>query len=583
MAVRRPVGFSDSIEEFLFTSLPVAVSSWVLESIGFTEIVNTSVQWDPVQSKVSPGDAMKAMVLTMSMGPERPALENIAGRFEHEPLALYFSSVSDRRDLDPDMFARNLTRVHEADEDRVFMNTSAAIRTHFGIKSRAIHSDTSSVAVYGEYDCYDREGNGYVLGTDGARHPEPDVLYITKGYSKDRRPDLDQYMLGDAVDDNGIPWMSRVLDGNTPDSEWNRRCLEVLKDVLVAEGMVYVADSKVVNDPLVTMMVEDGVMFVSRCPSNFDDSLLERTLMAFDPDDLIPIPNISPRRDAATRRVCSRPVEFRGHVLRAVIVETSTLMGNGEKAVRKAEESFLASLGSLRREFNCRPDAEKAFADFAKRHSRGIFRLTAHYDHRVVERRPRGRPRKDGTDVRRMDVWMLDVGYEMDEVRAEALRRRKGYIMLLSNVPTPEQDARNGLDDADLVRLYANEWRVEWNFKGKKRPVMVERLFMKDVGRAEALITMVNIAALVRATVQLLLRRGIDRLLEDHPEIASRMTAQQRKMTYDYFMEDCRRCMIRYDPLLGQCRYMGNADDEKASMYLSLMGIPKDRLFTGGI
>lgn len=51
---------------------------------------------------------------------------------------------------------------------------------------------------------------------------------------------------------------------------------------------------------------------------------------------------------------------------------------------------------------------------------------------------------------------------------------------------------------------------MEWNFKGKKRPIMVERLFMKDVGRAEALITIVNIVAFVRAIIQLLMRKSVD-------------------------------------------------------------------------
>jgi transposase len=108
--------------------------------------------------------------------------------------------------------------------------------------------------------------NGYVIGPDGERSPEPDAPYITRGYSKDRRPDLKQYMLGDAVDDNGIPWASEVLDGNTGDPTWNRRCLDLLGDVLRQERMYHIADSRVVNGPLSTGMMEDGIMFLSRCP-----------------------------------------------------------------------------------------------------------------------------------------------------------------------------------------------------------------------------------------------------------------------------------------------------------------------------
>ena len=140
------------------------------------------------------------------------------------------------------------------------------------------------------------------------------------------------------------------------------------------------------------------------------------------------------------------------------------------------------------------------------------------------------------------------------------------------------------MTDEKLVRLYASEWKVEWNFKGKKRPVMVERLFLKDVGRAEALITIINIAALVRAMVQLLIRQGISRLSDDElPDIGRGGGKLQRNATADYFVECCQRCMIRYDPVVNMCRFISTSDDKLASAFLGLMGIPKSKLFSGGV
>jgi len=497
-------------DEFLFTELPVAVASWVLESIGFRELVDSSVEWDTAQCGVAPGDAAKAIVLTMSMGPERPAIENVAERFDHEPLNLYFDTIEEKKQLDPDMLARTLTKIHESDERKLFMSTSAAVRTFFGIRTRALRSDTSSVSVHGEYEVYDEDGYAYVIDSEGNKMLSHDALYITRGYSKDKRPDLKQYMLGDVVDDNGIQWLSAVLDGNTADSNWNKECLEIMKDVLQNDRLTYVADSKVVNDPLVTMMLEEGIMFLSRCPASFSDQLLDKTLMAFDLDELKPIEDVSPRKKAAKRRITSTVFEYKGMDLRAVLVETSTLAGKGEKAVEKAEIDFRNAVDAFVKDYNCQPDAQKAFERFQKKHSKGIFDIFAQYNHEVVEKRPRGRPRADGSDIRRFDRWTVEIDYRINPEKAEVLRRRKSYMMLISSVPTPEQDPDVGLTDEDLVRLYCSQWRVEWNFRGKKRPIMVERLFMKDVGRAEALITLVNIAALVRATVQLLMRRSID-------------------------------------------------------------------------
>ncbi len=64
------------------TQLPVAVTSWVIDSIDLIGIVNSRVRWDPSQCKVAPGDAVKAMIMIMVMGGYRSALENVASRFK---------------------------------------------------------------------------------------------------------------------------------------------------------------------------------------------------------------------------------------------------------------------------------------------------------------------------------------------------------------------------------------------------------------------------------------------------------------------------------------------------------------------
>ena len=104
----------------------------------------------------------------------------------------------------------------------------------------------------------------------------------------------------------------------------------------------------------------------------------------------------------------------------------------------------------------------------------------------MAESRPRGRPRKDGTDVRRADRWTVDVTSVVDEEKREALWRSKEMIVLLSNLPMPADDSGNGMSDADLVKLYANEWKVEGLFKTLKTPMMVRRIFLKtpEIGRA---------------------------------------------------------------------------------------------------
>lgn len=575
--------FSPARQSYRMTQLPVAVTSWVIDSIDLIGIVNSRVRWDPSQCKVAPGDAVKAMIMTMVMGGYRPALENVASRFNGQPMELYFESIDDPDMLDPDMLARVLTKLHEADAPQIFSTVSAALRARWGIKTVAAHSDTTSVSVEGRYvRGYDDEGNHVVADEDGNRIVDPiETMHITHGFSKDHRPDLKQFMDGTVVNQDGIPLISRPLDGNTADSEWNRKALELLKQTLIDEGIIYVADSKLINEPLVSSMMADGIRFLSRCPANFADKLQSKVLEEADYDGMIDVPPISKKKDSAKRRVVESPIDFNGECLRALVVETSTFAGKGDKAVEKARASFDTALKKLPKQYSCQKDAVAAFERFMKKTSKSIFDVSAEYIHDVVESRPRGRPRKDGTDIRRADVWTLDVDVQANPEKERALRLAEEHIVLLSNVADKGSEPEKGMDAPELVRLYANEWKVECHFKTKKTPMMVERLFIKDPGRADALVNVINMAALIKAVIQLLIRRGLQSVPdEDLPRCGYGLGPLQRQVTTDFFVDSCMNCYIRYDKRSNSYEVMGDEKDCRASAYLSLIGIPEEKLFT---
>ena len=160
------------------------------------------------------------------------------------------------------------------------------------------------------------------------------------------------------------------------------------------------------------------------------------------------------------------------------------------------------------------------------------------------------------------------------------LRLAEEHIVLLSNMPTKEEDPENGMDASELVLLYAGEWKVEWHFKTKMTPMMVKRLFIKEPGRADALINVINMAALVKAVIQLLIRRDLESIPDEElPRCGYGLGPLQRKVTTEFFVDSCMNCYIRYDRATNSYAVMGDESDYRASAYLSLIGIPEDRLF----
>ena len=153
-------------------------------------------------------------------------------------------------------------------------------------------------------------------------------------------------------------------------------------------------------------------------------------------------------------------------------------------------------------------------------------------------------------------------------------------IMLISNVPKPADGAEHGLDAAGLMHLYSKEWRVEAMFRTHKRPMIVERLFIKDPGRADALVNVVNMAALLRAVMQVVMRRTLDGLDDDELPLLGRSNGKvQRNITVDYFVEQCANCMLYYDSGSGTYGLMNSRGQERAEGFLNLFGMGPDDLF----
>jgi transposase len=91
---------------------------------------------------------------------------------------------------------------------------------------------------------------------DLTKEEQEELLKIERGYNKDGRPQCKQIVVGQIVNEYGIPINNQVMDGSISDSEWNKKAMEYLEE-LKRKGFktgVYVADSKLVTNALVSRM-----------------------------------------------------------------------------------------------------------------------------------------------------------------------------------------------------------------------------------------------------------------------------------------------------------------------------------------
>lgn len=100
-------------------------------------------------------------------------------------------------------------------------------------------------------------------------------LKITHGYSKDKRPDLKQFMISMLCVDRNIPIIGKTVDSNASDKTLNNELLSNISPHMAEHGFkpgasIYIADSAFVTSENLAKAVENDIRFLSRLPAYVD-------------------------------------------------------------------------------------------------------------------------------------------------------------------------------------------------------------------------------------------------------------------------------------------------------------------------
>jgi transposase len=120
---------------------------------------------------------------------------------------------------------------------QLFVTLCLVVVRKFGIECQSAHLDSSSFAVEGDYS------ESEVVGSAA-----PVPIAITYGYSRDRRPDLKQFVMNLVCwADDDIPAFIELADGNQSDKTRFAALMQEFKSQWNFEGL-YVADSALYSE-----------------------------------------------------------------------------------------------------------------------------------------------------------------------------------------------------------------------------------------------------------------------------------------------------------------------------------------------
>jgi transposase len=554
----QPEVFQEDIRSVRASYLPIA--SAYCEKIGLGEIIDHQLE---SKSEVSMGQVVKAMVLDTLAG--RSPLYRLAERFEHLDCELLLGEGATAKDLHDVRLGRALDAIAKVGTTKLFSEIGFSAAKVFGLETKYLHWDSTSVSVEGAYDFEKRD----------------DRLNITYGYSKDHRPDLKQFMMHALCTEKNIPLMGGVEDGNSSDKALNNEVLQRMTEVMKQRGIapqswIYVADSAFVTEKNLLEIGDN--YFVSRLPMNYDECRLaiENACKEggwADQGAIAELADETGQREAAKYRTQDTYVTIHNKNYRAIVVHSDAYDRRRQKSIdkqldksAKAGEKLVKKMS--KEVYACRTDAESAARKMVES------KLPCHEIKADVIEKPvyaRGRPTAgQERKVVRVDYFIEAMVIEHRE-RVSCMREEAGCFVLITNVPEEGDMAH---DAKELLIAYKDQHGIERNFAFLKDPFIFDEVFLKNPHRIEALGLILLTALLIWTLMERSLRNYTKKTGKKIRGWVKRMTSrptcamlQRQFQGFSIIISAGRRFLAQ--PLT-----------EDQLQYLEALGLPPDILVT---
>jgi transposase len=453
------------------------------DELGVGEVIDQVIVQDMERRHVSLAQAVKAMVLN-GLGFTQRALYLTPQFFQDKPVERLIGPGVDAAQLNDDVLGRTLDALYDYGVTSLYSQLAAQAVSRLGLSSRFGHLDSTSFHVDGDYasDAQDEAG----------------VVRLTRGYSRDHRPDLNQVVLQLIVERQAaLPVLMQPLSGNSSDKTSFREAINTHINQLRSDVRLeyVVADSALYASETLQALDQQQVGWISRVPNTL--TLAQQILDTVAPE------LISPPQRQAMRSLGT----VYAHIKQRWLVVYSPEAH--QRALHTLNQQYLSGSRAeltkadklARRVFACEADAQQALSAFEK----GL-KYTMVAQHRILTRaryRTTGRPAHD----------QLPAGYDYHlelnlacrpEQHHQRVWRKSCFILATNQTDT------EALTDDELLAAYKDQQNVERGFRFFKDPqFMAATLFLKSPQRIMALMMIMTLCLMVYAALEYRIRQAL--------------------------------------------------------------------------
>lgn len=541
-----PVLTSDSYKSYNLDHLGLIAGLY--DELGIGECIDTLIPQDLEQRTLSVGQSVKAMVLN-GLGFTQGALYLTPHFFQDKPVELLIGPGIQADDLNDTTLGRSMDSIYQYGATELYSLVSSQAVKKLGLDCRIGHLDSTSFHTDGRYNSEDEE-------------IEDGVIRITKGYSRDHRPDLNQIGLQLICENQaGIPVLMESLSGNSVDKASfndviNRHIGQLKTDLgceyLIADSALYTAKN---------LQDMNHCFWVSRVPETIK---LAQDIIAQVAPDLMATPEQKSFRslgctyaDIPQRWVVIYSPEARYRV-------TKTLNKNTLKQTTALNKQFKQLCCQ---NFSCQEDAEKALQTFKKKQT--LIDIIVEPVEKIARYSRSGRPGKEQPPDS-FDYQIRGRIQSLIQPYVTKLQRKSCFILATNQLDCAQ------FSSEDLIAIYKDQQKVERGFRFLKDPLfMASNIFLKSSKRIMALMMIMTLCLLLYAALEYRIRQALKQAKQTFPNQKGKAISNPTARWVFQFFSGIHVVCLTADQAL-----VLNLNKHQA-LLLSLLGERYEKLYSG--
>jgi transposase len=452
----------------------LGIIAGIIDDLQIENIVDSLIEKD-AREKISAGKIIKAIIIN-GLGFLSKPLYLFPKFFEDKPVEKLLGNGIKADEINDDKIGRVMDKLYDVSLELLWTKIGLNTIEKFEICTKFSHLDSTSISVEGEYN---NEKNAEETGDK--------IIKITQGYSRDKRPDLKQFMMDLMVSSDGdVPTFMRIGNGNESDKTiFPLFILDYQKNFDIST--IYVADSAFYSAKNIHTLKD--LFWISLVPMTIKKA-----------QEIVRKTGEWVISEISGYKYRESTVNYHGIEQKWLLVESekrkeSDLLKLGEKIKKEKEEieDKIEKWGRLKRK-------KKEYLE------KEITTMTAKLKYHKLST-----INYQEIEVKKDKIsYTCEVKYQELTEKIEDEKQKAGQFILATNVLDKDE-----LATEEILKEYKNQQSCERGFRFIKDPLfLASYVFVKNPKRVEVMGMIMGLCLLVYSIGQRMIRKELEKKKE---------------------------------------------------------------------